>query len=132
MKKKILLGMMAVALMSLMTVSAVSACVGPGLSPGFWKHNVGVYLGEKKGSYSDPGVTGLRIDDPTYPPTSSPVTKDNMKAWLTELKGAPWNLDLQALYDKMNTKGGGAVGAGIRVGAANVFNYWADLYPYGD
>ena len=117
MKKKILLGMMAVALMSLMTVNVVYACVGPGLSPGFWKHNVGVYLELKNGKYSDPGYTG------------GIVTKATMGDWLD----ANWDdTVLLDLFNALNTKGGGAVGAEIRVNAANVFNAAADLYPYED
>jgi hypothetical protein len=87
---------------------------GCGLSPGFWKHNVGVYLGERRGSYSDPEG-------------SSVVSKDTMGDWLASL-----GLDLQGLYDDLNTKGGGAVGAATRVGAANIFNALAGLQPYSD
>ena len=87
---------------------------GCGLSPGFWKHNVGVYLGERRGSYSDP--EGSLV-----------VSKDTMEAWLGSL-----GLDLQALYDQLNTKGGGTEGAAIRVGAANIFNALAGLQPYSD
>jgi hypothetical protein len=87
---------------------------GCGLSPGFWKHNVGVYLGERGGSYSNPEG-------------SSVVSKDTMGDWLASL-----GLDLQALYDDLNTKGGGAAGAAIRVGAANIFNALAGLQPYSD
>jgi hypothetical protein len=132
MKKTILVGMMAVALVSLMAVN-VYACVGPGLSPGFWKHNLGVYLGEANGKYSDPGVTAIRIAEMGNPAgPSQAVTKDNMAWWFAQLAGAPWNLDLEQLYEDLCTKGGGAAGAATRVGAANVFNYWADLYPYED
>ena len=87
---------------------------GKGLSPGFWKHNVGVYLGYSHGSYSDPEDSAV-------------VSKTTMGSWLAGL-----GLDLQALYDDLNTKGGGAAGAETRVNAANVFNALAGLYPYGD
>jgi hypothetical protein len=131
-KKKLLIGLMAVALLAPMVANA-SACVGPGLSPGFWKHNLGVYLGYNNGKYSDPGVTGIRIAEnglPAGPDPPGAVTKDNMEAWFDALAELPYELDLEELYDDLCHKGGGAVGAGIRVEAANVFNYWADLYPY--
>ena len=131
MKKKILVGTATVALLSLIVVASASACVGSGLSPGFWKHNLGVYLGEANGAYSDPGITAVRIVEGGKPAGPSPaVTKDNMDAWFAALAGAPWNLDLAQLYEDLCTKGGGAEGAALRVAAANEFNYWADLYPY--
>jgi hypothetical protein len=85
--------------------------LNPGLSPGFWKHNVGVCLGLANGSYSDP--------------TGSPVvTKNTMGTWLH----AHWtNAELLALYNALNTKGGGAAGAATRNNAANVFNALAGL-----
>jgi len=113
--KKIVMGIAAVALLSVMVANAY-ACVGPGLSPGFWKHNVGVKLGLENGAYSDPGVTG--------PPT--PVSKETMGTWLDMWSTA----ELTALYNDLNTKGGGAAGAATRVAAANVFNAAADLFPY--
>jgi hypothetical protein len=133
MKKVAILGIATVAMLALVVSSqTVLCCVGPGLSPGFWKHNLGVYLGEANGSYSDPGVTGLRIAEAPYylVGPSPPVTKYNMEAWFDALAGAPWNVDLEQAYADLNTKGGGAAGAATRVAAANIFNYWADLYPY--
>ncbi len=128
--KKIVLGIVAIALMASLVGSAY-ACVGPGLSPGFWKHNLGVYLGEANGAYSDPGVTAVRIAENGNPAGPSPaVTKDNMEAWFDKLAGAPWNVDLEQAYADLCTTGGGAAGAAKRVAAANIFNYWADLFPY--
>ena len=92
-------------------------CQGPGLTPGFWKHNVGVYLGLKNGAYSDP------VNSPV-------VTKDTMGDWLAGLdsnNGGP--LDLLSLFNAMSTKGGGAAGAATRNNAANVFNALAGLAP---
>jgi hypothetical protein len=132
MKKVAILGIATVAMLALMISSqTVLCCVGPGLSPGFWKHNLGVYLGEANGSYSDPGVTGVRIAENSLPAgPSPPVTKYNMEAWFDTLALAPYNVNLAQAYADMNTQGGGAAGAATRVGAANIFNYWADLYPY--
>ena len=113
---RIALGLTAIVLMVLM-VSTARACVGPGLSPGFWKHNVGVYLEYNNGAYSDPTV---------YPGQTPLVTKDTMGAWLLHLDTVHgW--DMEALYDALSYQGGGAAGALIRNTAANVFNAEADL-----
>lgn len=113
---KISLVIAAVALMAMMVVN-VHACVGPGLSPGFWKHNIGVYLGYNNGEYSDPGYTGGR------------VSKETMGDWL----GTNWSHDyLETAFAALSTRGGGAAGAAIRVAYANVFNAAADLTPYVD
>ena len=110
---RIALGLTAIVLTVLM-VSTARACVGPGLSPGFWKHNVGVYLGYANGAYSDPG----------YPPPCP--SKEGMAAFF-----AQWDTSsLEDLYDDLSTRGGGAAGAATRVNAANVFNTAADLSPY--
>ncbi len=98
-----------------MAITTVNACAGPGLSPGFWKHNVGVFLGLRNGAYSDP------VNSPV-------VSKETMGDWLQGLQTG--GLDLQALYDALNTTGGGAEGAATRVAAANVFNAAADLFQY--
>ena len=121
--KKLIISVVAVAMLSLMIggVFAEDCCppppcceCNPGLSPGFWKHNVGVYLGLRNGAYSDP--------------TGSPVVSQaTMEGWLGSL-----GLNLPALYDALNTKGGGAAGAAMRVGAANEFNALAGLEPYMD
>ena len=98
-----------------MAITTVNACAGPGLSPGFWKHNVGVYLGLRNGSYSDP------VNSPF-------VSQETMGTWLSQ-----WTVkQLTDLYNDLNTKGGGAVGAATRVAAADVFNAAADLFPYED
>ncbi|MCJ7634072.1 hypothetical protein MUP77_17005 [Candidatus Bathyarchaeota archaeon] len=97
-----------------MAITTVNACAGPGLSPGFWKHNVGVCLGLRNGAYSDP------VNSPV-------VSQDNMGTWLHE----HWtDAELRALYNDLNTQGGGAAGAATRVAAANVFNEAADLFDY--
>ena len=117
--------------MSLLMIGTASACVGPGLSPGFWKHNLAVYFKESNGAYSDPGITGVRQAENNLPAGPSPsVTKDTMGAWFDKLAGAPWNVDLAQAYADLKTNGGGVAGNAKRVAAANIFNYWADLSPY--
>ena len=39
-------------LTSTLAITTASACREPGYTPGFWKHNIGVYLGENPGKYS--------------------------------------------------------------------------------
>jgi hypothetical protein len=121
--KKLIVSIAAIALLALMagSVYAADECTcPPGLSPGFWKHNVGVYLGEANGSYSDPT-------------DSMWVSQDTMGAWLAHLDNdVGYELDMWQLYADLCTKGGGAAGNMLRVDAANVFNSYAGLawYPY--
>ena len=113
--KKLIISIAAVALLSLMiggvyAVYAVDTCP-PGLTPGFWKHNVGVLLGYNNGSYSSP--TG-----------SIWVSQDTMESWLL----LHWTIpELQTLYGQLSYQGGGAAGALIRNTAANDFNMQAGL-----
>jgi hypothetical protein len=83
----------------------------PGLTPGFWKNNLAVYLGYAKGNrgYSDP--TGA---DPTI------VTKETMADFFATFSPAT----LQQLYTDLTTMGNNAA---IRDAAANVFNVAAGL-----
>jgi hypothetical protein len=92
---------------------------GPGLTPGFWKHNVGVYLTAQ--GYDDVHVNGAYSD----PTGSTVVTKDTMATFLS----AWTNAELYDLWLDMNTIGGGAAGAATRNNAANVFNAAAGLSP---
>jgi hypothetical protein len=121
MKKKFLIGISAVAVLAtLLMVPSAFACYGPALTPGFWKHNVGVYLGLENGAYSDP------VYYPGYTPV---VTKDTMGTWLYNLDILHGGtIDMTAAYNALNTKGGGAAGALIRNTAADIFNTAADLY----
>lgn len=102
----------------------ISAPTGGGLTPGFWKHNVGVYLtsvGELTGANA---VNGGYSD----PVNSLVVTKDTMGDWLAGLdSNNEGPLDLLDLYNDMNFKGGGASGAETRNNAADVFNNLAGL-----
>lgn len=93
---------------------------GPGLTPGFWKHNVGVYLTSI--SYDDVEVNGAYSD----PTGATEVTKETMGTWLA----AGWtDAELYDLWLDLSYKGGGAAGAEIRNNAANVFNVAAGLSP---
>jgi hypothetical protein len=61
--KKIILSVAALALIAIVVsnVSVARACYLPGLSPGYWKHNVKVYCGGP-GSYSgDPHETAATM-----------------------------------------------------------------------
>lgn len=85
----------------------------PGLTPGFWKNNLAVYLGIANGNrgYSDP--TGALY-----------VTKATMGDFFASLAGT---YDLEQLYDDLSYRGGGAAGAATRNNAANIFNEAAGL-----
>jgi hypothetical protein len=85
----------------------------PGLTPGFWKNNLAVYLGIANGNrgYSDP--TG-----------ATTVTKDSMGNFFASLAGT---YNLYQLYAYLSYRGGGSAGATIRNDAANIFNEAAGL-----
>jgi len=88
----------------------------PGLTPGFWKNNLAVYLGLAKGNRG--------YSDPTGSPT---VTKDTMGAFFAGLDdnlGGPY--DLEQLYRNLCPQLDG-ITADIRDAAANVFNVEAGL-----
>ncbi len=94
-------------------------CYGePGLTPGFWKNNLAVYLGLANGNRG--------YSDPTGSPT---VTKDTMGdffAGLDDTKGGPY--DLMQLYRELCPQLDG-ITADIRNAAANIFNVEAGLSP---
>lgn len=90
----------------------------PGLTPGFWKNNLAVYLGLANGNRG--------YSDPTGSPT---VTKDTMGdffASLDDTKGGPY--DLMQLYRELCPQLDGTT-ADIRNAAANIFNVAAGLSP---
>jgi hypothetical protein len=85
-----------------------------GLSPGFWKHNIGVRLGLRNGAYSSP-YEGF-----------GPITTEFLNGLALP---APWTL--QTAYNVLNTGGGGAV-AQARLDMANIFNTAAGFGMYVD
>ena len=86
----------------------------PGLTPGFWKNNLAVYLGYANGNrgYSDPEGS----------PT---VTKATMADFFDSLAGT---YDLNQLYSDLCPQLTGTT-AEIRNAAANIFNVEAGLAP---
>jgi hypothetical protein len=113
--KKMLIGIAAVAMLALMIANVYAdGCCGcaPGLTPGFWKNNLAVYLGLANGNRG--------YSDPTGSPT---VTKDNMGAFFDSLAGTH---DLNQLYRNLCPQLDGTT-ADIRNNAANIFNLAAGL-----
>jgi hypothetical protein len=98
------------------SVKAGLVCVptGTGLTPGFWKNNLAVYLGLARGNRG--------YSDPTGSPT---VTKDTMEDFFDSLAGT---YDLYQLYRDLCPQLDGTTAA-IRDAAANVFNVAAGLPP---
>ena len=92
-------------------ISIIEVGTVPGLSPGFWKHNIGVYLGLRNGHFSSP-YEGF--------------DKSTMPTFLMGL-GIP----LEEAYQALNTGGGGAV-AQARLDMANALNAAAGFLPYSD
>ena len=84
-----------------------------GLSPGFWKHNIAVYLGENPGSYSVPHDGEPRIDGPT------------LEGYLADI-----GVSAGDAYAALTAKGKGS--AEIRLNMANLLNDAAGYAPYSD
>ncbi len=105
-------------------VTITQPCGQPGLTPGFWKHNVGVYL-TSIGTLTGKDAVNGGYSDPTG---ATEVTKDSMGTWLPTVP-LPFGMTLLDMYNALNFKGGGSAGAAIRNNAANVFNVAAGLAP---
>lgn len=84
-----------------------------GLSPGFWKHNLKVYLELTRGRYSVPHEGEPRIDGPT------------LEAYLATI-----GVSAPDAYDTLTTRGPGS--EVIRLDMANAFNSAAGYTPYSD
>jgi len=80
----------------------------PGYTPGFWKHNIGVYLGENPGEYS--------------------AFNDGTKVDAEILEGL--GIDLQAAYAALSAKGPGS--DTVRADMANDLNTAAGFGPFVD
>ena len=119
--KKILLGIVAIALIACLVGSA-SACTGPALTPGFWKHNVGVYLTSIRVLTGADKVNGA-FGNPVYTEGTPLVTQANMATFLSQW--TPSMLLIQ--YNRLSMQGGGTSGAITRNNAANFFNGAAGL-----
>ena len=131
--KKILVSITAIALLALMSSSVVAAVVhlpapdftvwGPntethkvGLTPGFWKHNLSVYLGESKGAYSDTGING-KINE---------AWMDWILEEIADESGV--TLSPEQLLADLSAKGPGS--EAIRTNTANWFNYVNGFLPF--
>ena len=86
----------------------------PGLSPGFWKHNIAVALGINPGSYSSPYEGAPKI-------TESDLLN---YVGMTTFAGLP------EAYNALSANGKGS--ASIRLDACNQFNAAAGYTPYND
>jgi len=85
-----------------------------GYTPGFWKHNIGVYLGYNNGKYS--------------------AFRDGTKltAALLEMYAATAGVTLQEAYTALTARGNRAGQAQIRADMANAFNAAAGYGPFID
>jgi hypothetical protein len=84
----------------------------PGLTPGFWKHNIGVYLGENPGKYS------------AFPDGTK------LNATLLEGYATTVGVTLQDAYDALSARGPGM--DTVRADMANAFNAAAGYGPFVD
>ncbi len=84
----------------------------PGYTPGFWKHNIGVYLGENPGKYS--------------------AFRDGTKLTAAMLEGyaAIVGVSLEEAYEDLSARGPGM--NMVRADMANAFNAAAGYGPFQD
>jgi hypothetical protein len=110
-----LLGVTALALMALMISTAYATCKPPGLSPGYWKHNVHVYCGGN-GSYSG---------DPVH------ETDESMEGYELIIKGwyAPFTLEWADEHFQDNKLKNGPPYSWLDI--ANAFNRASGRADYG-
>ena len=114
--KKIVLTLLAISLLTIIITSVSAQCIPtppcgtPGRTPGFWKHNIGVYLGLRNGNYSSPWE---EFDKELWPVF--------LEYLATEIP-----IDLLDAYNILNTGGGGAI-AEARHATADLFNAAAGL-----
>lgn len=129
MNKKTIVGLAAVALLSMMIANAYaripvrepSFCEWEcqGLTPGFWKHNLQVYLDHTNGKYSA-----------AYETKVTPTIMTNL---LTSIKGAlSSQLTLDALAHQLLENLQLPGWESDRTNTANWFNYFMGFGPYED
>ncbi len=110
--KKLTLRLLAVSVALLMVTSTVATTYGcklDGLSPGFWKHHVRVYLGY-------PGRYSVPHNDPR-------ITDGILDGYLATI-----GVSAQVAYDALSARGPGM--AAIRLEMANNFNAAAGYGEY--
>lgn len=129
--KKALIGMLAVTLVALMMTSASAQCITPmtyycdqrcpGLTPGFWKHNIEVRLGLTKGAYSA-FPNGTKLTDG--------MMDDLLWAVRWELgdRSEPYWFTFELALNYLKGNGWSA----DRTNVANWFNWEAGFNPYVD
>ena len=114
--KKYVVAFIAVAMLASM-IGGVFAqcCCAPGFTPGFWKHNIGVYIGVAEGAQS-------AFEGGPYDGQKADAFLDTV-GWDT----AGW----QAVLDVLSARGGGEI-AQARADAANALNAMAGYGPFID
>jgi len=134
--KKALIGMLAVTFVALMMTSAYAQCIPiptppycecdcPGFTPGFWKHNIEVYLGLTNGAYS--AFEGGPLDGVKLNATM-------METYLWDIRWAlgdtiePYWFTFELALSYLKGKGWSA----DRTNVANWFNHFAGYGWYVD
>jgi hypothetical protein len=105
------------------TVAAVCvppccSCCAPGFTPGFWKHNIEVFLGDTNGAYS--AFSG-------GPRDGDKLTDAMMQAFLDAINAqSGMSLTFEEALENLNLRGWSA----DRTNTANWFNWAAGYGPY--
>jgi hypothetical protein len=128
--KKSLVSILAVAMLSLM-VGGVFAqvnwiptpefciCYPEGLTPGFWKHNLEVYLGETNGKYS--AIYGDKLND---------AQMETLLGMIRDTFGLDSSYDLEQLAGELLEILKEPGWSMDRTNVANWFNFWSYIGPY--
>jgi len=138
--KKTLISIAAIAFIALMITSAYAQVVIPepdfcgcprpcGFTPGFWKHNIQVYLGETNGEYSAfsrDGGAGVRD---YWFSEGTKLTDTIMENLLSDINFVYMtSLTFEQLLEALQGPGWSA----DRTNAANLFNWVAGYGPFED
>ncbi len=111
--KKIFISFVVGVFAAVMVANVLAVC-SPGMSPGFWKHNIGVHLGLTNGApsaFEGGPLDGVKCDDSI------------LNAFTTRR--------LTELYTILSTGGGGAAAQG-RIDVANFLNAYFGYGPFED
>jgi hypothetical protein len=129
--KKTIVSILGVVMLSLMIGSAFAQlpdpiptpefciCEPAGLTPGFWKHNLGVYLGETNGKYS--AIYDNKLDD---------AQMETLLEHIRDTFGLDESYDLTVLAGELLAILDEPGWSMDRTNVANWFNFWSFIGPY--
>lgn len=131
MNKKLLVSIAAVAFVALMISNAFATTCPPGFTPGFWKHDIGVYLyrhtNGEVGSPGDYNAFGYRV--PSGYRDGWKLTDALMEEFLGYIHVGMPSLTMQEAYDALSAHGFPGADQ-VRNDMANIWNSAAGYGPF--